>query len=875
MTVGKELPKKLELVHGVTKMNEKTLKEIDYYRIREEVAGFCVSEEGKKSLLERNPLTDLNKIEFLKNASREWCTFLSAGHAAPVGGWEPISGLNSIIKTTGMALTLQQVKALGQFCTSVKKVKQAINLHSTDLQLKVLPEQVAKLPDITETEKLIFRIITPDGEMRDLPEIAAIRKQIASLNGKIKTIMQKYTSDQKLATALESTVPVLRGGRQVLAVKSNQQNRIPGIIHEVSQSAQTVYIEPEEAVRCSNELVQKENELIQVINKILADLTLSLQPSIPIFRDALPLMQFFDTTLAAARWGNEHNCVYAQPVVGKNGDEEPPYLVQARHPLLGEKAVPIDVRFMDGKRVLIITGPNTGGKTVTLKTFALFSVLNQTGLPVPASEGTRLPVFKDLYADIGDDQSLDQNLSTFSGHMKNIAEAVTKANAHTLVLLDELGSGTDPQEGTAISMAVLDELIKRKSFVLVTTHQGILKNYGYTNPSCVNASVEFDQKSFSPSYHLLMGVPGESHALDIAARSGLPGYLVKSAKNYIATEQADVSALIRGLNRKHVELNKVQKEAEQKSAEAQEKYERLKEKELNLRRKENELKKGKQQELNDFLIHSRRQLENLVRTLKEGEITREKTLAVKQYISELTKETERLEAKTEAEEEKLVKEEEAFAKELATKKHSSNKKTKKKLSNAEALKYASSLNETLGSGPNVTKNETLGSGPDVSKLEFVPGAFVVAGFNKNEGVLLEETRKGVWNVQFGSVKMSMKQKDLKLVAKKNNQFTPSVSIDLASEDYKGQTLIEKETPRPVFELRLLGMRSDEAIRALERQLDLCILNNFPHFSVIHGKGDGILQQAVKDYLSNNPVVQSFEQAPAEDGGAGKTYVTLK
>ena len=249
--------------------------------------------------------------------------------------------------------------------------------------------------------------------------------------------MQRYTSDQKFHNILESTVPVLRNGRQVLAVKSNQQNSIPGIIHEVSQTAKTVYIEPEEAVRCSNELVQKENELLQVINRILTELTSSLRPYISAFEQSLPLMTFFDTTLAAAKWGMAHVCVYAQSIKDRS---LPPFLLQARHPLLGDKAVPIDIRFMEGKRVLIITGPNTGGKTVTLKTFALLSMLNQAGFPIPCAEGTMLPVFHELYADIGDEQSLDQNLSTFSGHMKNIAEAVMHADENTLVLLDELGS---------------------------------------------------------------------------------------------------------------------------------------------------------------------------------------------------------------------------------------------------------------------------------------------------------------------------------------------------------------------------------------------------------------------------------------------------
>ena len=837
-------------------MNTKTLQEIDYFRIREEIAGYCVSAEGRQKLLEREPLRKTEEIENLKNLSREWSTYFSAGRANPVSAWEPVHPLLSIIKARGAALSLEQVHYLGQFVTSINSVKKAIQLHAQELSLKLLGEEVARLPDISDMEKKIFRIITPDGELRELPEITAIRKQIASLNAKIRTIMQGFTSDQKLNDVLQSNVPVLRNGRQVLAVKASLQNRIPGIVHEVSQTAQTVYVEPEEAVLCSNELIQKEFELQAVIKKILLELTEALQPSIPAIKQALPVMILFDTTQAAERWGAAHDCTYAQ-----EAGKEPPLLLKARHPLLGDKAVPIDIRFMEGKRVLIITGPNTGGKTVSLKTFALLSMLNQSGFPIPAGEGTRLPVFSNVFADIGDDQSLDQSLSTFSGHMKNIAQAVNSAKADTLILLDELGSGTDPQEGTAISMAVLDELIKKQSFVLVTTHQGILKNYGYTNPCCINASVEFNQNTLSPSYHLLMGVPGESHALDIAQKNGLPANICKAARNYIATEQADVSALIRGLNRKHVELNKVQKEAERLAAEVKEKDEKLRERELQLRRREADLKKGKQQELNDFLIHSRRTLENLVRTLKEGEITREKTLSVKQYIANLTEDTMRLDSKVEAEEERLARDEKKFAEEkAAATKHttSSNKKTKKKVSNAEALKYA-------------TPNE-LPSKPAEQALVFAPGARVKAG-SGNEGILIELVKKGLWQVQFGSIKMQMKEKELRLVkaaaAEKSEPLKADVSIELADDASNG--IYE----RPVFELRLLGMRVDEAIHALEHQIDLCVLHNFPHFSVIHGKGDGVLMQAVSDYLSHCPVIAEFSKAPAEDGGAGKTYVTLK
>lgn len=849
-------------------MDKKTLTEIDFFRIRDEIADYCVSEEGKENLSAREPFTNLSEIEKNKNLSREWAKYFSAARSNPVLAWDNVKSLIPIIKTDGASLSLEQIKNLGRFLQSVSSVKKAIKSRATDLELKFLPEQIDLIPDMSETEKIVFRVISPDGEMRELPEITNIRKQIASLNSKIKTIMRGFISDSKYAAALESFVPVLRNGRQVLAVKASLQNRIPGIVHEVSQTAQTVFVEPEESVICSNELLQKEFELQAVIKKILAELTKNLQPSIPAIKSALPVMIFLDVTQAAERWGRENNCRYAE-----TSNEKPPLLLKARHPLLKEKAVPIDIRFFENKRVLIITGPNTGGKTVSLKTFALFSMLNQSGFPIPAEEGTRLPVFEDFFADIGDDQSLDQSLSTFSGHMKNIARAVNFASDKTLVLLDELGSGTDPQEGTAIAMAVLDKLIEKKSFVLATTHQGVLKNYGYVNPCCVNASVEFNQDTLSPNYRLLMGVPGESHALDIAKKSGLPSDVCDAAKNYVATEQSDVSALIRGLNEKHVELDRIQKENENQKSENLEKFEKLKRKELDLRRKENELKKGKQQELNDFLIHSRRQLENLVRNLKEGEITREKTLGVKKFINDLAQSAQRFESKIEAEEEKLEKDEQAFLLQTAQKKRSASaKKTKRKMSNAEALKYATSV---FASDSNLATAEKKSAKSEKEIKNFAPGAYVVAGANKNEGVLIEEIRKGVWQVQFGSVKMAMKQKDLKLSENQKRDLKPTFSVDLSAKETNGNVIFEKDAPRPVFELRLLGMRAEEALNSLERQIDLCLLNNFLNFSVIHGKGDGILQQVVQDYLSHSGVVSSFEFAPAEDGGFGKTYVKLK
>lgn len=839
-------------------MDTKTLTELDYYRIRDEISGFCAAEESRFIMGRLEPFTNPEEITQRKTLSQEWLTYINSTRPSCLTGWPQVFNIFKSLKIQGMPLTLDQVYALGTFCKSIQKVSSALQSAETDLHCKNLSELTKSIPDISGASESIFRIITPDGELRDLPELRAIKSKISNLNAKIKGIMHGFTSDSKFADVLESNVPVLRNGRQVLAVKSSRRIAVPGIIHELSQTGQTVFIEPDEAVKCSNDLIQAEFELDMETRKILLQLADILRPFIHDFQEALLIMEKIDITHAAAAWGKAHNCVFASTC-----DKEPLWLIKARHPLLGEKAVPIDVRFLDGKKILIITGPNTGGKTVTLKTIALFAMLNQTGFPVPAAEGTRLPIFSNVYADIGDEQSMDESLSTFSGHMKNIAKAVRNVKEDSLVLLDELGSGTDPQEGAAISMAVLDRLIEKNAFVLITTHQGAIKNYGYTHPQCINASVEFSSETLSPTYHILMGVPGESHALDIAKKSGLPNEIVNNARKYILSEKTDVSSLIKGLTQKHAEMDMRTQEFEKKEQELEDKIFKNENKALSLHQKELELKQGIQQESQAFLEQSRKQLENLVRILKEGEITRDKTLSVKSFISDLTQNVQQREKELEKEEEELEAEAERLAKK--EKIRVSHKATKKKVKNKDALKTASvHISETSEENASTNKN---GSKNDQQKqLNFAPGAEVLAGKGKMTGTIVSAAGKGKWNVQVGSLTITMKQSELILCQEKSSPKA-TVSYDLISTEFGSD--------KPQFELKLLGMRVEEAIKSLERQLDLCSLNNFKNFSVIHGKGNGILQQTVQDYLSNCPQVLEFRFAPPEDGGFGKTYVSLR
>lgn len=813
------------------------LEQLDYFRIRQTIAGHCMTTEGKAKLNKRLPYVDINLMNTRKQEASEWVAYLSAGRENPIIQFDAVEPLFHIISVEGAVLELEQIYNLGKFCQCVINVKKYLSNEGEKdferrgkfkLNLPSLNSLSEKLPDLYQPEEMIFHVIDKDGALKDLPELRAIRSSIQKIRKDIESLMKSYTSNQNLKDVLQSDVPVLRGDRQVLAVKSNARGKISGIVHELSQSGQTAYIEPDDIVRKNNDLLQEEFRLQQEIRRILRELTKQLSEFKSSFEFAHRIVLKLDCALAVAKWCSETSGTFATT----NENINRIVLKKARHPLLGKSAVPIDVEFLDGCKILVITGPNTGGKTVTLKTIALFALLNQSGFSVPASDGTVLPVFDNIFADIGDGQSLDQSLSTFSAHMKNIAIALKHATDKTLVLLDELGSGTDPQEGGAIAMAVLDELLKKGSYGLVTTHHGILKNYAYTHPSCVNASVEFNPDTLSPTYKILMGIPGESHALDIAVKSGLSKNIISKARDYLVSERSDVSALIRGLTEKHQELNALEEEAAKKEKYIADKWRKVDLKDLQLRQKEMELRQQGYRRSQTFIDENRAMLENLVRELREGEITREKTLKVKDTIAKL---------------DAAVTEE------------------------RRAMEQEADLIE-----------EIQVQVENVSIPNLKSGQVVFVGKLKRQGILLEQEKKGYWSVQFGSLKMSVKETDIQLAPESSQKSSVNISVEMVSDE-DNLVLGQKDSrasfktlaDKPVFELRLLGMRFEEAMRSLERQLDLCVLNRIYNFSVIHGKGTGALQEGVHNMLKNYPAVDIYKFAPPEDGGTGKTYVTMK
>jgi DNA mismatch repair protein MutS2 len=612
-------------------IDERSLELLEFASVRETVASSCMSEEGRDLVLSQIPFTDPGAAAECRDFTSRFTDVLRSGEEMPQLSFPAVASILPKLGKEGVALDEEDLLALAIYVESALKLKRYLSSTKSGGRLDTAPlaGEAEKIPDIPELPRAVFAVIERDGTMRDLVELRDIRSRIRALQRDIETLTSRYLFGDETRSFFQSGTTTLRDGRAVLPLKANFKGRVRGVVHEVSATGQTVYIEPDDVLEKNNRVVWEENDLKQEILKILRRVTAEVSVHAEALGPMMDEITFLDGIYARARYGIDHDSSFA--TLAESGIT----LKGARHPLLGRKAVPIDLALESGTRVVIITGPNTGGKTIALKTAGLLAAMNQFGLALPVREGSTIAHFDGIYADIGDEQSISQSLSTFSGHMTAIASIVERATKDSLVLLDELGSGTDPEEGSAIAMSLLDSFIESGSVVLITTHHGILKNYGYTRPGVVNASVDFDSRTLSPTYRILMGIPGESHALDVAEHNHIPKAIIDRARSYLKDERANVSELIKGLKTKHRELEDLEREQLKKRSTLMEDIRSTDLKALRLKQKELELRERGISDLNRLLVDSRSSLENLVRELKEGELTREKTVKVKEFIKEL------------------------------------------------------------------------------------------------------------------------------------------------------------------------------------------------------------------------------------------------
>ncbi len=684
-------------------MNERTLKLLEFDKIFNLLENECISYEGRELLRNQKFFTGTKDLIPFQIVVGEIKKYMESDLEFPELRYPPISELPLRSAKTGAVLEGEELYSIAEYCISASRLKKYFITSDIPDTPHIL-DLAGKLKDISLLSDRITSVLDPSGKVKDNhPELKKMRSDLRNLHKKISKLTSLYMGENK--EIWQADVPTERDGRVVLPLKANFRGRVQGIIHNISARGATVFIEPFDILELNNKIAVQENEIIIIIRKILGELTAFVGEHYSDLSELISQIAYIDTLIARARFSFRYKCIRAE-----SGGEDI-FLNGARHLLLGNNAVPIDIRIDEDLCILIISGPNAGGKTVTLKTVGLLVLMNQFGMDIPALEGSRLKVFDSVFADIGDDQSLEKSLSTFSAHMQNISSILEEASCNSLVLLDELGSGTDPAEGVSIAMAVLDSFIEKDAVVFTTSHHGLLKNYGYTRRHVSNASMEFDTFSHTPTYRVIFGMPGESHAIEIAKTSGLPAGVIEKAENYMRSEQSDISAMIKELENKQREIFKREKllreEIKKHDLEV-----------LKLRQYETILKNDGYAALNKFLKESRRNLENLVKELREGELTKEKTKRVKKFISHV--------------EEHLIQEEKSL---------------------------------------NSVSEKSL----PLNDQNMKPGMSVKVGEHKRPGTLLRKEKNGDWIVTVGAVKMSFPASEIYL-SENEKHDTPAYSV---------------------------------------------------------------------------------------------------
>ncbi len=682
---------------------------LEFDFVLEEVAAYCYSEEGARLLFEQPFYQSDEEIDRVHAKVHDLRRIMESGDETPDLAFPAITGAFEGVVKEGTSLEGSTLRDIAYFLSSAKRFANFALQTADEKTHSTLEDDLAEMPDLSEVIREVRHYIDDDGLVREsLPGISSIIRRLKESKAAVSSRANAYLHEKQ--ELWQTDVPTERDGRTVLPMKADRRGGVRGIVRDVSPSGATVYIEPEDIVERNNAVFLLEHEYRAEAAKILRTCTRSVRAHLDEIRLTIDLVAWLDTLYARARYSHLHQCV-APESLGAGVR-----LKQARHPLLGNRAVPIDLEMPEGKRILVVTGPNAGGKTVALKTIGLFVLMNQFGLPIPASEWSAIDRFDSVYADIGDEQSIQESLSTFSGHMSNIGRFIERANRDSLVLLDELGSGTDPEEGSAIAMAILDSFIEKNATVVVTTHHGVLKNFGYSREEAVNASVAFDTETHKPTYRVVMGLPGESHAFDIAASSGIGRNIIEKSERYMDEHSTDISSIIRSISEKQHELEQQESDLEQQKNELNKKLRETDLHALRVKQREVELQSQGYRELTKQIEEYRSKLENLVRDLKSEGVDREKTREVKEYIGNMEKTAER------------------------------------------------------------QREQILEKKQELTPVETIePGMDVYVGKSKQRGTVVRKAKKGYWLIATDKLKITVPEYEIRGVAEKSNK-KPQISV---------------------------------------------------------------------------------------------------
>ncbi|MGM0897241.1 MAG: endonuclease MutS2 [Bacillota bacterium] len=534
---------------------ERALRTLEFYKIREEVAAFCTSSLGKDLVKGLLPSTEITEVNRLLEEMDEAAQLLRIKNNVPMGGISDIrphakraqiGGSLSPVELMEVSSTIRASRILRHFLEGVDAEE--------DIKIPHFMEKKESMPILTQLEHDINACIDDNGAVVDSAssELRSIRQSLRAQESRVREKLESLIRGRNASKMLSDSIVTIRNDRFVIPVKQEYRSHYGGIVHDQSSSGQTLFVEPDAVVQANNEVRRLKLKEKDEIDRILQMLSAKVQEVAHELFTLVGVLAEVDLILAKAKYGQAHKC--SKPEMNTEGYIN---LKKARHPLIPQdEVVPNDIEFGRDITAIVITGPNTGGKTVTLKTVGLSTLMAQAGLPVPALEGSELAVFDQIFADIGDEQSIEQSLSTFSSHMVNIVDILEKFDENSLVIFDELGAGTDPQEGAALAISLLDEVHGRGARVIATTHYPELKAYGYNREGVANASVEFDVETLSPTYRLLIGVPGRSNAFEISKRLGLPEHIISHAKSFTGTDRKEVDSMIASLEKSRREAER-------------------------------------------------------------------------------------------------------------------------------------------------------------------------------------------------------------------------------------------------------------------------------------------------------------------------------
>lgn len=794
-------------------MNEKVLHTLEYNKILDQLTEYAFSADARSRCQKLRPITDRAQIEQLQQQTSDALSRLFKYGSLSFSG---VTDIRDSLKRLEIGGALSAIELL-RVCSLLESAKRAKafarSQEDNDQPDDSLTGLFAGIEPLTPLCDEIRRCILSEDEIADdaSSTLHSIRRSMRGMNDKIRTQMNSMINNTTTRSYLQDTVITMRDGRYCLPVKAEAKSLVPGMIHDQSSTGSTLFIEPMAVVNLNNEykeLQLREQEEIEVILAGLSNLTASYATQLLADYELLTELDFI---FARAAFAQTYNGV--APLFNDDGRI---HIRKGRHPLLDpKKVVPIDVRLGEDFRLLIVTGPNTGGKTVSLKTVGLLTLMGQSGLHIPASERSELGIFDEVFADIGDEQSIEQSLSTFSSHMVNIIRILEQVNDRSLVLFDELCAGTDPTEGAALAISILSKLHLYGARIMATTHYSELKVYALSTPGVENACCEFDVATLSPTYRLLIGIPGKSNAFAISEKLGLPTDLITDAKGRISKSEGDFEDLIADLEKSRSTIEREQLEINQYKAEIESLKEKLEQKQERLDSSRDKILREANEQAYSILKEAKDVADETIRNFnKYGKAGAP--------VSEMEKERTKLRGKMDKAAQKMSEQKKASV---------PNHNVPKKLRIGDSVKVISmNLKGTVHSLPNARGDL------------YVQMGILRSLVNINDLILLEEDAapgtKKFQKTSAGKIKMSK---------------SASVST----------------------EINLIGKTTDEAIPLLDKYLDDAYLAHLPSVRIVHGKGTGALRNAVQAHLKRLKYVKSFHLGEFGEGDAGVTIAEFK